>query len=250
MLQQPFQSIRIDPWITQINVKKTAAMDCAQYVAQSSMRMCALRESAEVKQFGIRGKGGNSGQTGMNMIISLVGKNIKPVALRIELHFYRTGRMSGIELHSVARQAGAFQRLQNAAARIVLPDAGDQNRLATESRQVVRHIERRTPQNLAVRKPVYENFAEQEYGVAGDSHRLPLEENLFVKRKKETSYSREQGNDNLSEQVVMYDSVHNLPPICKTSRVKTSNKKDRFQSVHRFRSSRHGGGRKNRQEPA
>jgi hypothetical protein len=55
---------------------------------------------------------------------------------------------------------------------------------------VARHIERRTSQNLAFRKPVYENFAEQEYSLAGDSHRLPLEENLFAKRKR-TGYANE-----------------------------------------------------------
>jgi hypothetical protein len=195
MLQQPLQPIRIYPWIAQINVKKTAAADRAQYVAQSSMRMRALGEGAEVKQFGIRGKRGNSGQTGMNMIISLIGKNIKPVALRTEFHFYRAGRMSGIELNSVAWQSCAFQRLQNAAACIVLPDAGDQNRLAAEGREMVRYIERRSSQNFTFGKPVYENFAEQEYGLAGDSHRLPLEENLFAKRKKRNGYAREQGND-------------------------------------------------------
>src|SRR5687768_13792334 len=102
----------------------------------------------------------------MNMIISLIGENIKPVALRTKLHLNRAGRMGGIKLHSMAGQSRTLKRLQDAAARIVLPDAGDQNRLAAESRKVPRHIERRSSQNLAFRKPVYENFAEQEYGLA------------------------------------------------------------------------------------
>jgi hypothetical protein len=166
----------------------------------------------------------------MDMIISLIGKNIKPMALRIKLHFYRAGKMGGIKLHAMAGQLCAFQRPQNAAACIILPDAGNQDRVAAEGRQMPRHIKRRASQNLAFRKPVYKDFAEQKYGLAGDSHRLPLEENLFIKRKKETNAQEHRAMINLLGYAVMCDNARNVSTACKPDLVK----RPKTRSVTRY----------------
>jgi hypothetical protein len=104
------------------------------------------------------------------MIIGTIGKNIKPMTVSGKRYLYHTGGMPGIELHPVYGQPGTFHGLQQARTRLILPYPGDQDRHTAESMQMPGNIEGRTTQDFLAGKPVNQNFAKQEYNMAGGGH--------------------------------------------------------------------------------
>jgi hypothetical protein len=64
----------------------------------------------------------------MNMVIGLIGDNVKLVTIRSKIHLDQAGGINGIELNTMRAQSRAFQCLQQARACCILPYPGNEDR--------------------------------------------------------------------------------------------------------------------------